>query len=49
LRHFGSVTGLRAASQAELQDVPGVGPTLAAAVHRALHPDTPSGAADLQG
>jgi excinuclease ABC subunit C len=49
LRHFGSVTGLRAASQAELQGVPGVGPTLAAAVHRALHPDTPSGAADLQG
>ena len=36
LKHFGSVTRLRAATVAEITEVPGVGPTLAAAVHAHL-------------
>jgi excinuclease ABC subunit C len=40
LRTFGSVKALRAASPAEIATVPGIGPTLAATVHRALTPQT---------
>ncbi|GGA56894.1 UvrABC system protein C [Pseudoclavibacter endophyticus] len=40
LRHFGSVTRLRAASEAELGAVPGVGPTTAAGILRALAPSS---------
>lgn len=44
-RHFGSVRAMRDATQAELQQVPGIGPALAAAVHAALHPaDAPADA-----
>lgn len=39
LRRFGSVTGLRRATMAELAGVPGVGEALAEAVWRALHPE----------
>ena len=42
LRHFGSVKRLRAASVEELQEVPGVGPVLAAAVHAALSESAPN-------
>jgi excinuclease ABC subunit C len=38
LRQFGSVRGLKAASEDDLRAVPGIGPSLAAAVHAALHP-----------
>ena len=41
LRHFGSVRALKAASPQEIQAVPGVGPSLAAAVHAAMHPGGP--------
>ncbi|GAA2008205.1 excinuclease ABC subunit UvrC [Brevibacterium samyangense] len=37
LRHFGSVKKMRAASVAELQEVKGVGPALAARIHAVLH------------
>lgn len=36
LRHFGSVTALRAASTEEIQALPGVGPKLAATIHQHL-------------
>ncbi|GAA1468197.1 excinuclease ABC subunit UvrC [Microbacterium thalassium] len=36
LRHFGSVTALKKASPAEIEELPGVGPKLAAAVHAHL-------------
>jgi excinuclease ABC subunit C len=36
LRHFGSVTALRAASPEEIAHLPGIGPKLAAAVHSRL-------------
>lgn len=36
LRHFGSVAKLRAATPGELQELPGIGPSLAAAVHAHL-------------
>lgn len=36
LKHFGSVTRLRAASVAEITDVPGIGPALAASIHTHL-------------
>jgi excinuclease ABC subunit C len=49
LRHFGSVRNLRAASQEELQGVPGVGPALALAVHTALHAEASGVSADGQG
>jgi excinuclease ABC subunit C len=39
LRHFGSVKQLRAASETAIAEVKGIGPTLAATVHRALHAD----------
>ncbi|PWC04099.1 excinuclease ABC subunit UvrC [Agromyces badenianii] len=39
LRHFGSVKQLRAASETDIAEVKGIGPTLAATVHRALHAD----------
>jgi len=37
MRHFGSMKALRAASVDELQQVPGVGPSLAAKIHAGLH------------
>jgi excinuclease ABC subunit C len=49
LRHFGSVRNLRAASQDELQGVPGVGPALALAVHTALHAEVSGESTDGQG
>lgn len=39
LRHFGSVTRLRAATEAEIAEVSGIGPVLAATVHRQLRAD----------
>jgi len=36
-RHFGSVRAMRAASIEQLQEAPGIGPSLAAAIHAALH------------
>ncbi len=38
LRHFGSVRSLRAATIDELQEAPGIGPTLASSIHDVLHP-----------
>jgi len=39
LKHFGSVTRLRAASVTELTSVDGIGPATAEVVHRALRGD----------
>jgi excinuclease ABC subunit C len=39
LKHFGSVARLRNADEAAIAEVKGVGPTLAATVHRHLRPD----------
>lgn len=39
LRHFGSVKQLRAASETDIAEVKGIGPALAATVHRTLHAD----------
>ncbi|MBI1350784.1 MAG: excinuclease ABC subunit UvrC [Actinomycetales bacterium] len=39
LRHFGSVKAIRAASEEELQQAPGIGPALAGVVHRSLSGD----------
>ncbi|MFB9309684.1 excinuclease ABC subunit C [Agromyces hippuratus] len=39
LRHFGSVKRLRAASETDISEVKGIGPALAATVHRTLHAD----------
>ncbi|CAI9392316.1 excinuclease ABC subunit UvrC [Microbacterium sp. T2.11-28] len=36
LRHFGSVTALRQASPEEIAELPGIGPKLAASIHRHL-------------
>ncbi len=36
LRHFGSVTALRQATPAEIEELPGIGPALAATVHQHL-------------
>jgi len=36
LRHFGSVAALRRATPAEIQEVPGIGPALAASIHAHL-------------
>ncbi|MCX6433088.1 MAG: excinuclease ABC subunit UvrC, partial [Actinobacteria bacterium] len=51
LKHFGSVRAIRAASVTELQQAPGIGPALAAAIHTALPAevlgDPPAPAADL--
>ena len=38
LRHFGSLTALRAAGEAQIAEVPGFGPTVAARLFAALHP-----------
>ena len=38
LRHFGSLSAIRAASVDELAAVPGIGPDVAAAIHAFLHP-----------
>ncbi|MEW6428188.1 MAG: excinuclease ABC subunit UvrC [Thermodesulfobacteriota bacterium] len=38
LKHFGGLAGVSAASIEELQQVPGIGPRLAALIHQALHP-----------
>jgi excinuclease ABC subunit C len=43
LCHFGSAHGVAEASLAELAAAPGVGPTLAARIHTALHPRDPGG------
>jgi excinuclease ABC subunit C len=40
LRHFGSVSALRAAGPEEIEELPGIGPTLAAAIHRHLSGST---------
>ncbi|MCS5479549.1 excinuclease ABC subunit UvrC [Corynebacterium sp. YIM 101645] len=40
VKHFGSVKKLKAASQAEITEVRGFGPRLAAAVYDHLHPET---------
>jgi excinuclease ABC subunit C len=39
LKHFGSVRAIRGATEVELQRAPGIGPTLAAAIHAALPAD----------
>ncbi|MGK0720850.1 excinuclease ABC subunit UvrC [Leucobacter sp. W1478] len=50
LRHFGSVTRLKAASVAEIASAPGVGPQLAAQIHRHVQgPTTEPGAESLDG
>jgi excinuclease ABC subunit C len=36
LKHFGSVKSIKAATVDDLQQVPGIGPSLAASVHEAL-------------
>ena len=41
LRHFGSVTRLRAADEAAIAEVNGIGPALAATVHRHLRSGSP--------
>ncbi len=38
LRHFGSARGVIEASREELEAAPGLGPTIAASIHAALHP-----------
>jgi excinuclease ABC subunit C len=38
LRHFGSVSRLRAADQEQISEVKGIGPTLAGIIHTALQP-----------
>jgi excinuclease ABC subunit C len=42
VKHFGSVAALRRAGTDQIAEVPGVGPSTAAAVHAALHPDESS-------
>lgn len=42
-RHFGTLRAIREASPAELAEAPGVGPTLADAIHAALHPAAADG------
>jgi excinuclease ABC subunit C len=37
MKHFGSMKALKAASEQDLQAVPGVGPALAARIHGGLH------------
>ena len=37
LRHFGSVKRLKEASVDQIQEVPGIGPALAATIHLTLH------------
>ena len=51
LRHFGSVRKIAAASQAELAQLPGIGPRLAAAVLAALRPggEHPAGREEVPG
>jgi len=39
LKHFGSVKRLRAASETDIAEVKGIGPTLAATVHAHLRAD----------
>ena len=39
LRHFGSVSRLRTASETEIAEVKGIGPSLAATVHGHLRAD----------
>jgi excinuclease ABC subunit C len=51
LRHFGSLTALKGASAAQIAEVEGFGPKIAAKVYAALHPppqpgDPPSGSGD---
>ncbi len=46
LRHFGSLKKIRAASASELEEVKGIGPTLAATLAEALAQPTPSGAGE---
>lgn len=44
LKHFGSVKAIRAADEAQLQEVPGIGPALARTVHEALSAAVPAAA-----
>ncbi len=46
VRHFGSLRNLRAASAAEIEQVPGLGPATAAAVVAVLRADAPGPAVD---
>lgn len=46
LKHFGSVKRIRAAGVEQLQEAPGIGPSLATAVHAALHPGQQESAAE---
>jgi excinuclease ABC subunit C len=39
LRHFGSIKRVKAATFAEIADVSGIGPSLAAQIHSALQPE----------
>jgi excinuclease ABC subunit C len=39
IRHFGSVKAIRAATEEQLQEAPGIGPALAGVVHRSLSAD----------
>ncbi|OLT30854.1 hypothetical protein BJF82_15500 [Kytococcus sp. CUA-901] len=47
LRHLGSVKAVRAASVEQLQEVPGVGPSLAAVVHERLAGESVAPAVNL--
>lgn len=47
LKHFGSLRKLRKASEADLADVPGIGPTTAAALYQVLSADDPGEAVNL--
>ncbi|WP_298886372.1 excinuclease ABC subunit UvrC [uncultured Serinicoccus sp.] len=47
LRHLGSVKAVRTASVEQLQEVPGVGPALAAVVHERLSGEQPAPAVNL--
>ena len=39
LKHFGSVTRLRGAGEADIAEVKGIGPALATTIHAHLHAD----------
>ncbi len=49
LRHFGSVRKIAGATEAEIAELPGIGPRLASAVLTALAPGHPNGENQRQG